>query len=191
MSAPAPAAAAAPRICIGNGCTITISRTSKGRCRSCAAKRLSDDPDIKARRIAAQDAYFARPEVKDILRARIAKTMETLSDEEIERRRAHGRNMVATKLHTPEAQAKALATRMQPEVRARRGRSVTRTRLPWLPDHLIEAYRELTRSGMRAAEARAALEPEIPGTAAHTARVLANFTDAQRIRQERDRAQAY
>jgi hypothetical protein len=49
----------------------------------------------------------------------------------------------------------------------------------------------MTRKGTPPAVARAALEPEIPGTAAHTARVLANVRDAQRIRQERDQAQAY
>ena len=179
------------RICIEDGCTTAISKTSKGRCRSCATKRLHNDPEIKARCAAARAAYHARPEVKEANRARMADFMVNMPEAERERRREHGRKMVATRLHTPEAQAKALAARSVPEVKARRARSVTRTWLPWLPDHLIEAYRDMTRRGVTPAEARAALEPEIPGTAAHTARVLANFTDAQRIRQERDRAQAY
>ncbi|WP_242181566.1 hypothetical protein [Sphingomonas sp. CARO-RG-8B-R24-01] len=152
---------------------------------------MRDDPVISAKRAAARAEYQARPEVKAARRARMANYMANMPEAERERRREHGRKMVATRLHTPESQAKALAARTTPEVKARRARSITRTWLPWLPDDLVEAYRALTRSGLSAADARAALEPEIPGTAAHTARVLANVRDAQRIRRERDQAQAY
>jgi len=185
------ASAPAPRICLEEGCTVAISRTSKGRCKPCALKRLYNDPAIRDRCAAARAAYHARPEVKEANRARMADFMVNMPEAERERRREHGRKMVATRLHTPEAQAKALAARSVPEVKARRARSITRTWLPWLPDDLVEAYRALTRSGLSAADARAALEPEIPGTAAHTARVLANVRDAQRIRRERDQASAY
>lgn len=184
------AAAPAPRVCIGDGCSKLISKTSKGRCRACHLKLLHD-PETKARCAAALAAYHARPEVREANRARMANVTANLSAAEIERRREHGRKMVATRLNTPESQAKALEARSTPEVKARRARSITRTWLPWLPEHLVEAYREMTRKGTPAAVARAALEPEIPGTAAHTARVLANFNDVQRIRQERERAEAY
>ncbi|WP_242137358.1 hypothetical protein [Sphingomonas sp. TREG-RG-20F-R18-01] len=179
------------RVCIAEGCTTTISRTSKGRCRPCSTKRLHDDPEIVARRAAARIAYHAQPGVKEAQRDRLATAIANLSEDAIERRRAHARKVVAERLHTPEAQAKALAKRCEPEAMAKRARSIAHKAMPWLPDHLIETYRELTRKGTPKDAARAALEPEIPGTAAHTARVLANFTDAQRIRAERERAQAY
>lgn len=185
------AATTSARVCIADGCTTTISRTSKGRCRPCSTKRLHDDPEIVARRAAARVAYHAQPGVKEAQRDRLAITMANLSKDAIERRRAHARKVVAERLHTPEAQAKALAKRSEPEVKAKRAQSIARNALPWLPDHLVETYRELTRKGTPKDVARAALEPEIPGTAAHTARVLANVRDAQRIRQERERAQAY
>jgi hypothetical protein len=183
--------APASRICIEDGCTTAISKTSKGRCKPCALKRLHSDPAIKARCAVARAAYHARPEVKEANRARMADFMVNMPEAERERRREHGRKMIATKLHTPESQAKALAARSVPEVKARRSLSMARTQMPWLPEHLVQAYRDLTRSGVSPADARAALEPEIPGTTAHTARVLANVRDAQRIRRERDQAQAY
>lgn len=190
-TSPVSALTPAPRICIEDGCTTAISKTSKGRCKPCALNRLRNDPAIKARRAAGIAAHHARPEVKEANRARMADFMVNMSEAGRERRREHGRQMVATKLHTPESQAKALAARSVPEVKARRSLSMARTLMPWLPSHLVQAYRDLTRSGLSPTEARVALEPEIPGTAAHTARVLANVRDAQRIRRERDQAQAY
>jgi hypothetical protein len=154
-------------------------------------KHLHNDQGIVERRAAARLAYHAQPGVKEAQRARLAKSMANLSEEAIEKRRELGRKLGPARLHTPESLAKALAKRAEPEVKARRARTLTRNLLPWLPDHLVETYREMTRKGTSAAVARAALEPEIPVTAAHTSRMLANVRDAQRIRRERDQAQAY
>lgn len=172
-------------------CPSPISTQSRGRCRPCAARHMQNDPEIAVRRAAARDAFFAKPETKRALAARLAVFLANMSDEERERRRAHGKAIVGPLLHTPEAKAKSLERRLLPEAQARRARTMVRTRLPWCPDELVPLYRELTRKGCYAAEARAAIEPMIPETEAHTARVLANHRDAQRIRAEREKAQAY
>lgn len=110
-----------------------------------------------------------------------------MPEAELERRRANGRRLAREVLSRPEVKAKAASA----EVRARAGRAKTETMLGWCPPALRESYRHLLKKGYLAADARRIIEAEIPETAAHTKRVLANHRDVQRIRAEREQAQAY
>jgi hypothetical protein len=175
------------------GCGAQLGLHNKsGKCRPCHARSIFADPAVQERRITALAAYHATPEAKDAARVKLAHYMANMPEADRLRRAERGRELARTHLALPENRAASLAARMVPEVQARRGRALTRTRLPWCPEHLWPAYRDMTvRKGMTPAEAREALEPEIEGTLAHARRTIANITDAMRIKQERERAQAY
>jgi len=67
--------------------------------------------------------------------------------------------------------------------------------LAWCPPELQGQYKALRRrlksQGYSAAAVRKLVEEDIPGTAAHARRAIANLEDARRIRVERERQQAY
>ena len=171
------------------GCGATLGRLNKsGRCRACSARWLNTDPEMIAKRQAAQVEFFARPEVKERLRERARHFMANLPEHEIERRREAGKILFRQYLARPDVVAITAA----PETRARAGRARTETVLGWCPPELRDEYRELKRRlGLTAAEARAALEPQIPGTEAHAPLQVENRMIAARIRNERQKAQAY
>jgi len=169
-------------------CGIQLGRANKsGKCRSCLAKHLNADPVMIAKRRAAQVEFFAKPETKAALRERLAVTMANLSDDERERRRVAGQALARNVLSRPDVVARTLSR----DARERAGRARTDTTLAWCPPHLRGEYRGLVRQGFRAAEARAMIEPEIPGTVAHAQREIANRKLANRLRHERQKAQAY
>lgn len=177
---------------ICSDCPKTLSRTNKsGRCRSCSARWMGSNPEIRAKCAANRDAYFSRPEVKQELRERLARFMASMPDKERQRRADVAKATVAERLHTPAAKERALQRRLSPEIQKRRAKTMTRTRLPWCPDDLLPVYRELTRKGLLAAEARAAMQEMIPGTVEHARRQIANITIAQKLRAEREQAQEY
>ncbi len=66
-----------------------------------------------------------------------------------------------------------------------------RRRSFWVPEGYDEFNRQLKQKGFPAAERKAIILAEVEGTPEHARRTVANHIDAQRIRQERDRAQAY
>jgi len=66
-----------------------------------------------------------------------------------------------------------------------------RRRSFWVPEGYDEFNRQLKQKGFQAAERKAIILAEVEGTPEHARRTVANHIDAQRIRQERDRAQAY
>lgn len=170
-------------------CGKTLSSQNKsGKCRTCYVGWLNTDPEMVARRHAAQVEFFARPDVKERLRERARHFMANLPEHEIERRREAGKILFRQYLARPDVVAITAA----PETRARAGRARTETVLGWCPPELRDEYRELKRRlGLTAAEARAALEPQIPGTEAHARLQVENRLIAGRIRNERQKAQAY
>lgn len=169
-------------------CGAAISAKNRsGLCRPCNARRINADPAIEAKRAAGRAAYFDRPGVREGYARRIAEYRENMPDEHRERCREHGRRQYRDVLSRPDVVAKSLS----PEVRAAAGRKRTDTVLAWCPPHLRDAYRGLIRSGIRAAEARAMIEEEIPGTAAHARRVVANNALKMRLKHERERMEAY
>jgi len=170
-------------------CGKTLGKTNtSGKCRICHNRWINTDPEMIARRRAAQVEFFARPEVRENLRERARRYMANMPEAERERRREAGRRLFREHLARPEV----VAITMAPETRARAGQARTNTVLAWCPPELRAEYRRLMRSlRMTSAEARALLEPEIPGTAAHARRQVENRLIAGRIRDENQKAQAY
>lgn len=66
-----------------------------------------------------------------------------------------------------------------------------RRRSLWVPEGYDEFNRQLKQKGFLAAERKAIILAEVAGTPEHARRTVANHIDAQRIRHERDRLQAY
>lgn len=169
-------------------CGAHVSRQSKGRCRPCSTAHLNSDPAIAERRRANLKSFQSRPEVKQRQRDSLARYMANMPERDREARRERGRRIYRDILNTPEIRAKSNSR----EARAQAGRARTETMLGWCPPELRDDYRALLmRRDLSAAEARAIIEQQIPGTQAHAARAIANTVDAQRIREERRRAQAY
>lgn len=170
-------------------CGATLSRQNKsGKCRKCHNAWVNSDPDVLARRRAAQIEFFARPEVKAKLRARLVGIVANMGDAERERRREHGRRQHRDHLSRPEVVARTLS----PETRARAGQSRSNTVLAWCPPELRPAYHQMIQSQkLSAAEARAVIELEIPGTAAHARLQVENRQIVGRIRDENGKREAY
>ena len=174
------------RSCID--CGGPISRTSKGRCLKCSANRMNADPEINARRRAAVAAHFAKPGAKQMRTESLRRWVETMPEDERERRRVNGRRLAAEVLSRPDVRQLSNS----PEVKARAGRARTETVLGWCPPDLRDQYRALVmRKGIPAAEARKIIEAEIAGTIEHARRSIANVTLAQHLRAAREKAQAY
>lgn len=149
---------------------------------------MNNDPAIIAKRAESLIATLAKPEVKERRVAALRVAMSNISPEERERRRAAGRWVAANVLTSPDVMARSHT----PEARAQAGRANTDNRLGWCPPELRDDYRYMIRTKhMTAAEARAALEPFIPGTQAHARRMIENTHTKQQLRRERERQEAY
>lgn len=170
-------------------CGNPVSRQSrKGYCRPCSAKRLQTDPQIVATRAAAIAEYVTRPDVIERNRRKIATYMANMPAADREKRRQHGHRLVKRYLSTPENVA--LVT--SPEIRAKATARLKETRLGWCPPEKRAEYEHLVRIGrVPAAEARRIIEAEIPGTIEHARREIANRELAARLRDERQRREAY
>lgn len=170
-------------------CGKPVSKQSrKGFCRPCAARRLQTDPEIVATRAAALAEYCARPDVIESNRQRLASYMANMPAADREARRQHGRQLVKRYLSTPENCA--LVT--SPEIRAKATARLRETRLGWCPPEKRAEYQHLVRVGrVPAAEARRIIEAEIPGTLEHARREIANRQLKARLRDERQRQEAY
>lgn len=174
------------RVC--TDCPAPISRSSRGRCRPCSAAALNADVGLKDRRAAGLRAYYDEGGGREAAAKRIRAYNLNLDEAARERRREHGRRQYREYLNAPatralsggaEARQQAVATRLA-------------TLYAWCPLELRDEYRRLIRTKrMSAAEARRVIEADIAGTVEHARRSVANAIDAQRIRHERDRAQAY
>ncbi len=169
-------------------CPSPITRQSRtGRCHGCAVRRMHVDPEYQAKRLAGLRRHFDTPGARAAAGARLTAHRAQMSDAERERRREHGRWLIREVL-TPERVAKSQTA----DARARSGLGNIEAKLGWCPVALRGAYRTLIRSKkLSAAEARAIIEAEIPGTVAHARREIASRALASRLRHERDLAEAY
>lgn len=169
-------------------CGQQLGRANRsGKCRICHNRYVNSDPEIRARREARMAEYWSTPEAKKAGAEHMRRIMAALSPEEIERRRENGRRLARDVLSREDVRAKSAS----PEVRARAGAARTDTTLAWCPPDLRDEYRGLVRKGLTASEARAAVEPMIPGTVAHARRAIANIQLRTRLREERRQAEAY
>ncbi len=159
-------------------------------CRSCSARRMLTDPAIAAKRASNLRDFFDRPGVKEMLAERIhASQAKALADPvERERLREHGRKQYREVLSRPDVQALTYS----PQANARRGASCRETSLAWCPVPYRDEYQRLVYSKrMSAAEARAIIEAEIAGTAAHARRAVENARLAGRLKHAREVGQRY
>jgi hypothetical protein len=169
-------------------CGKPLSRQNRsGKCRPCVAHFLNTDPEMIAKRVAGNAVYWSRPESKAAAAAHMARIVGSLSEEELERRRENGRRLAREVLSRPEVRALASSR----EVRTRAGAARTNTVLAWCPPELRDDYRALVRKAVPAKEARAMIEAQIVGTVAHARRSIANVRFANRLREERRRADVY
>lgn len=170
-------------------CGAEITHQSKtGRCRTCANRALHADPQVQARRLAGLARHFDKPGARRAAGDRLRAFRATMSDEERQRRSEHGRWLVREYLSRPDVRARALS----PEGRAKAVAGNHRAKLGWLPDELRPLYDRLIHTKkLSAAEARAVIEAELPGTVEHARREIANRELAARLRDERSRREAY
>ena len=78
-----------------------------------------------------------------------------------------------------------------PEARAKASRAIRAAALPWCPEQYWDLNTMLRRKGLRLAERKAVILALVPGTPEHARIEIANRNLAQRLRAERERAQAY
>lgn len=170
--------------------TLCGPRNKTGYCIRCSGRRLAlalrDNPEQAQKRREGLRRYFAEPGNRQrhtaFLRDR------SIGPEERERRAAWGRELHRTVIMRPDVQAKLHA----PETKRKAGASRTERVLGWCPPELRDDYRRLVMAKhMSPDEARATIEEMIPGTQAHAKRLIANTNFAMRIKQEREKAQAY
>lgn len=166
-------------------CGVTLGlKNQHGLCRACRCRALSADPDVVARRSRAALATYkadatVRARHKAATRAAIAKRLEDPAA--MERLRENGRKHGAPNFplaNTPEARGRAAAA-----TRARH--------LGWCPPEYYGLNASLKAKGYGLAERKAIILADVPGTPEHARRTVANHQDAQRIRAEREKAQAY
>jgi len=157
-------------------------------CRSCLARRINADPELRRRRAEGIARHQARPGVKAAYRERMAEVSAAMWADPayVERRRAHGKRQAATVLARPDV----IDAGRAPDVRARATATREETLLGWCPPEWRDHYRYLNRTKrIPAAEARKMIEAEIPGTAEHARREIASYDLSQRLRAERERAE--
>ncbi|WP_156679375.1 hypothetical protein [Sphingomonas profundi] len=111
-----------------------------------------------------------------------------MTDEQRDRLREKGRRLVRDFLSQPEIHARS----QTPEARSAAVASTDRAKFGWCPPELRPAYHRLVRTKrIPAAEARRIIEAEIAGTIEHARREIASRDLAVRLRQERQRREAY
>ncbi|KQM92209.1 hypothetical protein ASE70_14945 [Sphingomonas sp. Leaf22] len=168
------------KTCPDCGCRVSYNAT---RCRTHANAIYNSDPVSRAAKSATMRRRFADPSYRDahiaLSRAGTARLMEQPGERE--KRAAAGR---ANGLRNLEA------TR-SPEVRARAGRAISATKLAHIPDEYRGMYRELKPAGYTAAEREQMVLEQRERDRAEAGQRVANAMTRQRIRAEREKAQAY
>lgn len=164
-------------------CPAPITRASKtGRCRKCASRRTALNPAKREKCADKMREHYSDPAYA----ARMGQAVK----QGWARRLADPAKREEAKLNA--LRFGAAGTPPGSEARRKGGRTRSEKALAWCPPELRAEYRDLCRRrSFRAAEARAILEPIIPGTQAHAKRFIANTNLAMRIKQEREKAQAY
>lgn len=170
------------RVCIECEATICFENQS-GFCRTCSTRRLSSKPGIIEKRSAAQRATKARPEVKARLSEIYTASRRRVMENPVERERVAklGRDYGKRNFYQngdAESQAKVRA-------------AISRGLVAWCPVDRLEENRELRRQGFRLDERKRMILETVPGTDDHARLQASNILIGMRIKQERDRAQAY
>lgn len=168
------------KTCPDCGCRISYKAT---RCRTHANAIYNADPDSRAAKSATMRRRFADPEYRAAhLESARAGTARLLAQPgEREKRAAAGRANGRRNIE---------ATRTA-EVRARAGRSISKTKLAHIPDEYRGMYRELKSAGYTAAEREQMVLEQRERDRAEAGQRVANAMARQRIRAEREKAQAY
>jgi hypothetical protein len=151
--------------------------------RSEHAKALSADPTIVAKRKATQTATWADP----ALRERHAKACQT--SKAVRMKNPAFRALLSE--NGKRYGARNLLLGLAPEVRKRAAETLRRNRMAWCPEEHWGLNRLLKQQGFLIDERKQIILAGVPGTVQHARRTIANITDAMRIKQERERAQAY
>lgn len=128
-------------------CSAPLGRKNKtGYCRLHASAAVAANPEWRAKQIAGiKRKHASDPEFLSALRAR-ARKQGKRRDTRKQRSERFKRERV-WEIGGPASQT--------PEARAKAARSISSTRMAWCPSELRDAYRELTRLGYRAPEAKA------------------------------------
>lgn len=185
------------------GCGKELARRNKsGRCAACAAA----DPATRAKKGQLSDEQRAIRSARmrainadrDIVARRSVKIAALHADPVFKARHAKAvRNGKREAMRDPKYRAELVEAgrRVQalcgPDARAKASASMRRRRLGWCPEPLWPLNALLKRKGLLLNERKAAILADVPGTVEHARRSIANVTDAQRIREERERLQAY
>lgn len=123
------------------------------RCRSCAAKHMATDPEIKQRRREGLRRYLAQPGTLLAKRETLRRTMEKVraTPEHQDWLREHGKRLYRDVLTRPDVVEKTLS----PETNAKRSESIRSFRLRDIPHGLRTEYRHLVKvKRIPAAEAK-------------------------------------
>lgn len=77
------------------------------------------------------------------------------------------------------------------DMRAKARAAISQGLTAWCPPEFLDLNRELRRQCIRLADRKRMILEQVPGTTEHARLSMANMRLAQRIRAERERAQAY
>jgi len=169
-------------------CPSLITRQSKtGRCRPCSAKRLTSDPELAARRLEGVRQWYDERGGREMAGLRLAELNRNPTPALEAARKRQGQKQIAYLLD-PDIRARSAS----PQSRAKAEAKKEETLLGWCPPERRDEYRQMLYSSrLHAAEARRIIEADIPGTAAHAERVVAQNLLNARLKHEREQAQAY
>ena len=159
-------------------------------CRRCSIMRVASDPELEARRVEKLRVLYRDPAYLDEHRARLRASIARARQDPafMESLRRNGRRLHRDFLSRPDV----VARNRSPEVRKAAGAKTSEKRLGWCPPELRAEYRYLVRSKLiPAAEARKIIEAEIAGTSEHGKRIVASNDLNMRLKDERQKAQAY
>ena len=164
-------------------CPATITERSKGRCRACTIREISKRPGLAKARGEKTRATRMKPEVHEKHRlATIAGKQAELADPaRREAYRQQGRDFGKQNFWQFGDEAAQEAGRL----------AVKRAWRAWCPEEYWSLADKMKATGIMLDERKAIILAEVEGTPEHARRTVANHIDAQRIRHERDRLQAY
>lgn len=141
------------RTCSAPNCNTVLGPANRsGLCRPCFLSIRNADPEFQARRIAASREGKKRQSPESKRRAARVIAAKRLAKPEYREWLAMHMRSIAPLAHAPAPKASRAA---------KLSLAVSDARLPWCPREHRPLYRELTRKGLRPAEARAVVEAEI------------------------------
>jgi len=170
------------RVCTECSATICFENRT-GYCRPCSTRRLTTKPGIIEKRSATQRATKARPEVKARLSAIYTASRRRVMENPVERERVAklGRDYGKRNFY------QNLDEEGQAKVRA----AIARGLVAWCPVDRLDENRDLRRQGFKLAERKQMILETVPGTDEYARRQMQNIPVVMRLRQEREKAQAF